>query len=177
MTLVREIRFGISEIRFKKTIFSFVVLGVSTASYFFARRCCINWQYALAFSAISSFFYSFFVGAFYFDKISQYDAEKKKKKEEKLGKGTVAVVCMLAFIPYILAFSLCRVGYNIRAAGIVWIFSLIFIFAALIIYGQLMTWRERSAKGEAKAKVASKFAALDLHLWLFHWLAGIRWPG
>jgi undecaprenyl pyrophosphate phosphatase UppP len=177
MTLVREIHFGISEIRFKKTIFSFVVLGVSTASYFFARKCCLNWQYALAFSAISSVFYSFFVSAFYFDKTPQDDAGKKKKEAEKLEKGTFAVICMLALVPYILAFGVCCAGYYIRVAGIVWIFSLIVIFAALIIYGQLMTWRERSAKGETKAKVVSKLTALDLHLWLFHWLAGIRWPG
>lgn len=65
-------------------------------------------------------------------------AKKSEKETEKLGRGIIIAVCILAIIPSGLAYGTYYVGFSARAI-FVWITSTLVILTSLIIFADMQT--------------------------------------
>ncbi|MDI6778341.1 MAG: hypothetical protein QMD77_04055 [Patescibacteria group bacterium] len=135
VTLIREARSWITRLKFKRAIFSGMVLGVFVIICLVAQKCCVSWQNGLILSICATAVYASFAGTFFFEPTASY-AEKKEKNVAPERKDYLMAIFPVVVI-FLLSYGAYCCGYCFSTSFIIWLFGSFIILAAIVVYGEV----------------------------------------
>lgn len=137
LELIARLHPRIARLKFKKSVFAAIALGVFAVSLLVARKYCIAWQEALILSAGSVGIFAFVAGVSFFKRSILLPKKKKMdipglERRHRLAPYLAAGALFLLFSWLYLA-----CGYDCFTSFMVWLTISFFVVLFIGIYGEM----------------------------------------